>query len=327
MRLDIYLMSSKPKAGQGMNMAFHDALNFAWKVHLVESGFAKRLILASYETERKGVAESLLGFDAKYAALFSNGHKPTKMATSTSVVADEEDDFVKTFKSACEFNSGYGVFYKPNVFNWSPDHPAKSPLFSIPSIKLTPGQTLTPSTVTRISDANVVHLEQEIPVNGSFRIFIFAGIPSRTRKALEDFSTNLEKNGSFLSKYLREDLPTISFFERHNPHSKFFTICVVYASDKNGIDIRTIPRVLRDYRHHIYADDVPDIRVAQVKYAAHHKLGFSPENGGIVVARPDSHVGCFVQLVEGSATVDALNAYFGAFSTKPLQQNYPRCQL
>jgi phenol hydroxylase-like protein/FAD binding domain-containing protein len=310
-----------------MNMAFHDALNFAWKVHLVESGFAKRPILASYEAERKEVAENLLGFDSRYATLFSNSHQPNEGATSTTVIADEENDFVKTFKSACEFTSGYGVLYKPNIFNWSPDHPAKSPLFSIPGVKLTPGRTLTPSTATRISDANVVHLEQEIPVNGSFRIFIFAGMPSRTRKALEDFSANIKKNGSFLSKHLRDDLANMSYFERHNPHSRFFTICVIYASDKNSIDIKTIPRVLRDYHHHIYADDVPDIRVAQVKYAAHHKLGFNPENGGIVVARPDGHIGCCVQLVEGSATVDALNAYFGAFSTKPLQQNSPRCQL
>ena len=55
-------------------MAFHDALNFAWKVHLVESGFAKRPILASYEAERKEVAENLLGFDSRYATLFSNSH-------------------------------------------------------------------------------------------------------------------------------------------------------------------------------------------------------------------------------------------------------------
>src|SRR6195952_4301501 len=60
-----------PKAGQGMNTAFHDAINFAWKMHLVESGFAKRSTLSTYESERKLIAENLLNFDAKYAKLFS----------------------------------------------------------------------------------------------------------------------------------------------------------------------------------------------------------------------------------------------------------------
>ncbi|KAL2222157.1 2-polyprenyl-6-methoxyphenol hydroxylase [Thermoascus aurantiacus ATCC 26904] len=317
-----------PKAGQGMNTAFHDALNFAWKVHLVESGFADRSILTTYESERKQIAENLLNFDAKYAALFSKRPPSADEVGSASTVATgEEDEFVKTFKSSCEFTSGYGVAYDPNIFNWSPDHPAKSPLFNVPGVKLTPGRAFTPSTVTRLSDANFVHLEQEVPANGSFRIFVFAGIPSQTRKAIADFAANLEKERSFLSVYRRPDIADVTYFERHNPHSKLFTICVIYASDKNGVDLQAIPPVLRAYRHHIYADDLPDVRVPNAKYAAHEKLGFDPEKGGVVVTRPDSHVACTVQLVEGSGTVDALNAYFGSFSTKPLGQNPQQSHL
>lgn len=322
------LTLQKPKAGQGMNTAFHDALNFAWKVHLVESGFADRSILTTYESERKQIAENLLDFDAKYAALFSKRPPSADEVGSASTVATgEEDEFVKTFKSSCEFTSGYGVAYDPNIFNWSPGHPAKSPLFNVPGVKLTPGRAFTPSTVTRLSDANFVHLEQEVPANGSFRIFVFAGIPSQTRKAIADFAANLEKERSFLSVYRRPDIADVTYFERHNPHSKLFTICVIYASDKNGVDLQAIPPVLRAYRHHIYADDLPDVRVPNAKYAAHEKLGFDPEKGGVVVTRPDSHVACTVQLVEGSGTVDALNAYFGSFSTKPLGQNPQQSHL
>src|SRR5699024_2422219 len=148
----------KPKAGQGMNTAFHDALNMAWKIHAVESGFANRSILSTYESERKDIAEMLLNFDAKYAALFSK-RRPTAgevgEASHTSVKAGgEEDEFVKTFKSSCEFTSGYGVAYKPNVFNWDASHPAQSPLFNYPGVRLTPGRAFTPSTVTRLADAN-----------------------------------------------------------------------------------------------------------------------------------------------------------------------------
>lgn len=313
-----------PKAGQGMNTAFHDALNLAWKLHAVESGFAKRSILSTYESERKDIAERLLAFDNKYAALFSKRRPTAGEVGSASHMAvssgEEEDDFVKTFKSSCEFTSGYGVAYKANIFNWNEEHPAKSSLFDIPGVRLTPGRAFTPTTVTRLADANVVHLEQEVPANGAFRIFVFAGKQSRTKQAIVDFAANLEKERSFLSVYRRHDVTEVSFFERHFPHSKIFTICLVYADEKNGVDLDAIPQILRDYHHHIYSDNIPDIRVPTAKYAAHEKLGFDPEKGGVVVTRPDSHVACTIQLVEGSGTVDALNAYFGAFSTKPLGQ-------
>ena len=314
-----------------MNTAFHDALNMAWKIHAVETGFAKRSILSTYESERKDVAETLLSFDARYAKLFS-ARRPSAgevgSASHTTVAAGgEEDEFVKTFKSSCEFTSGYGVAYQPNVFNWDSSHPAASPLIGIPGVRLTTGKAFTPAAVTRLADYNKVQLEQEVPVNGSFRIFIFAGTQSKTQKAIADFAANLEKERSFLSVYRRPDIAELSFFEHHNPHSKLFTICLVYAAAKTGVETQEIPKILRDYHHHIYADDIPDIRVPTAKFAAHEKLGFDIEKGGVVVTRPDSHVGCVVQLVEGSGTVDALNSYFNAFSTEQLGQDEGRSRL
>src|ERR1700733_659806 len=114
-----------------MNTAFLDALNLAWKIHHVEAGFADRSLLQTYESERKLIAENLLNFDAKYAALFSQklpAAKDIAAATQsgprngTSVV--EENEFIKTFKESCEFTSGYGVAYNANPLNWSPSHPA-----------------------------------------------------------------------------------------------------------------------------------------------------------------------------------------------------------
>jgi hypothetical protein len=99
------------------------------------------------------------------------------------------------------------VAYQPNIFTWDPSHPAKSALFKIPGVHLTPGRNaplagtscssstklasarrvtvvgvkarpgvrcvhltpgraFTPTTVTRLADANFVELEQEVPANG-----------------------------------------------------------------------------------------------------------------------------------------------------------------
>ncbi|KND92763.1 Phenol 2-monooxygenase [Tolypocladium ophioglossoides CBS 100239] len=313
-----------PKAGQGMNTAFLDALNLAWKIHAVESGFADRDVLKTYESERKSVAESLLDFDNRYAKLFSQ-RRPAPCEVQVAPSHDEEadgfqdNDFIKTFKESCEFTSGYGVSYGANSLNWSPNHPAKSPLMHPRGTKLAPGSIFINSDVTRVVDANVVHLEQEVPLNGSFRIFIFAGNPCVTRQALLDFANGLSGKQSFYAVYMRPDVGMISHHETHNPHSLFFTLCTVLASKRSRIEIsRDVPGVLARYRGHIYADDIWDRRVPNAKAAAHAKMGLDEEKGGVVVVRPDGYVGMVASLVEGSGTIDALNDYFSAFCTKKL---------
>ncbi|TEA10778.1 Phenol hydroxylase [Colletotrichum sidae] len=312
-----------PKAGQGMNTAFLDAQNLAWKIHAVEAGFACRHILRTYESERRDVAETLLDFDNKYAALFS---KRPPAASEVEAASDEHGDngemvneFIRTFKESCEFTSGYGVAYKANALNWSEEHAAKSPLINPAGIHLRSGRLFANADVTRVVDANVVHLEQEVPLNGSFRIFVFAGKPVVTRNALRDFACHLNSKRSFYTAYLRDDIDKVSHHEKHNPHSLFFTLCTIFAASRGSIEItRDVPDVLGRYREHIYADDRWDRRVLDAKAAAHAKMGLDEERGGVVVVRPDGYVGLVVQLVEGGGTVEALNKYFGAFSTKRL---------
>lgn len=315
------LTRRQPKAGQGMNTAFHDALNLSWKIHLVEAGFANRSILQSYESERKRVAEDLLDFDAKFAALFSQ-RRPSAGevgAASDSNTDGEANEFVDVFKSSQEFTSGYGIAYGSNEFNWSPEHSAQSHLFNPKGSTLRTGRVMPQANVTRVVDANEVQLEQEVPFNGSFRIFLFAGEPSTTQRAVSDFAANLQKKKSFYTMYEREDVSDVTYHERHNPHSRFFTICTTFATSRSQVDIlKVLPPVLARYSDHIYTDDIWDSRLPEAKAAAHAKMGLDAKKGGVVIVRPDGHVGCVVNLVEGSGTVDALNNYFGAFSSKPI---------
>ena len=322
-----------PKAGQGMNTAFLDAQNLAWKIHHVESGFANRSILKSYESERKLIAENLLNFDAKYAKLFSTrqpsaGEIGSANAKTAHQQPAEENQFIKAFKEACEFTSGYGVAYNENVFNWSSAHPAKSSLFlseDAKTTKLRTGRILHNATVTRVADANVVHLEQEVPLNGSYRMFLFAGKPDKTKKAVKDLAANMMKRGSFYRTYERADIDSVSYHERHNPHSQFFTWCTIINAKRPQIEIRDLlPPVFARYFDHVYADDIWDQRVPEAKAAAHAKMGLSEEEGSVVVVRPDGYVGCVVKLVEGSGTVDALNQYFSSFCSKKLGGERPQ---
>lgn len=306
-----------------MNTAFLDAQNLAWKIHAVEAGFADRSLLETYEPERKNVAETLLNFDNKYAKLFSQRPPAAVEVAAASAQATNSaqsgNEFINTFKESCEFTSGYGVFYKANALNWSPSHPAQSHVMHPKTTKLVPGRLLINADVTRVVDANVVHLEQEIPLNGSFRLFIFAGKPATTAAALRDLAANLAKKNSFYTTYARRDRALVSHHERHNPHSHFFTVATVFAAPRPDIEIdRDLPPLLARYRDHVYADDRWDRRVPDATACAHAKMGLDQERGGVVVVRPDGYVGVVVALEEGSATVDALNQYFGAFCTKKL---------
>lgn len=315
-----------PKAGQGMNTAFLDAQNLAWKIHHVESGFADRSILKSYESERRQIAESLLNFDAAYAKLFSQRQPSAGEVNSASKLTNTEDhkdnEFIQMFKASCEFTSGYGVAYNSNLFNWSEKHPAQHPLFLSESKGLTrlrTGRILTPATVTRVSDANPVHLEQQIPLNGSWRIYIFAGKHQVTRNAVADLAYGLQKKSSFFSAYMRPDIDQVSYHEKHTPHSHFFTLATIFNANRPDVEIREmLPELLVRYWDHVYADDIWDKRVPDAKAAAHAKMGLSEDEGGVVVVRPDGYVGCVVKLVHGSGTVDALNAYFATFCSKPI---------
>ena len=307
-----------------MNTAFLDALNLAWKLHAVEAGFASRSVLETYEPERKDVAETLLAFDNKYAKLFSQRPPAANEVAAASAGAStgagqEENHFINTFKESCAFTSGYGVSYKPNALNWSAAHPAQSHVVHPASTKLIPGRLFVNADVTRVVDANVVHLEQEIPLNGSFRLFIFAGQPAVSAQALRDLAANMAKKNSFYTAFPHPDPSLISHHERHNPHSPFFTCCTVFAAARPAIEIsRDVPPLLARYRDHVYADDRWDRHVPDARACAHAKMGLDEEKGGVVVVRPDGYVGVVVALEEGSATVDALNAYFGAFCARKL---------
>ena len=323
-----------PKAGQGMNTAFIDAVNLAWKIHHVEQGFADRCVLSTYEGERRAVAEELLAFDSHYARLFStrlpsagevgaaNQHESARKTD-----APEENEFIKAYKASAEFTSGYGVKYHSNVYNWSPDHPVNAG--SVLSVhnggtKLRPGRIFTPATVTRVVDANVRHLEHEIPFNGSFRLYLFAGEPAETAAPLADFCSALKHRRSFLSRYARRDLDADLYHERHNPHSHLFSFCVVFNAKRGEIDIdKLLPEPLIKYRDCVYADDIWDQRVPEAAAAAHAKMGFDPRRGGLVVVRPDGYVSLVLKF-NGAATVDALDQYFGSFAVKHTGTDEPK---
>lgn len=81
-----------------------DMYSLAWKINLVEKKMASAaILLPTYESERKGIAEELLRFDSEYARVFS-GQSPATLIGEEAVVksngngAVDGERFIKIFK-------------------------------------------------------------------------------------------------------------------------------------------------------------------------------------------------------------------------------------
>lgn len=282
-----------------MNYGLLDAHNFAWKLHLVESGLMQPHLLNTYEEERRQAAERLIEFDAAYAGLFSS-HDPSKQAN---------DEFVRILKQNSLLLSGYGVEYHANALTVTSDND----LFVSSLNGLQPGRNFPPANVARVIDAREVSLERDIPFNGSFRVYIFAGEQQPTGKRLIDLAEQLTRGDSTLSQFLGSQ-PDLSYDGRHNPHSKLLTFSLVFNSQRATVELASLPDLFAPYRYHVYSDESRSKKShTEGQGMAHIKMGFDSREGGVVVVRPDGYVGCIVKLKEGRRAAEALDQYFSGF--------------
>lgn len=146
-------------------------------------------------------------------------------------------------------------------------------------LHLVPGQRLLPGRVTRAQDANQVRIQQEIVMNGAFRIHVMAGCLGKTSSKLDRFAKWLESPTSFYNLFRprhgvhssivdgqragKVHLETVS---PHRPDEKlspnpFFTFLTIVATPRYDWEIEDLPWALRRYRDQIYGDDLFDRRV------------------------------------------------------------------
>ncbi|KAI9147254.1 Phenol hydroxylase [Paramyrothecium foliicola] len=290
-----------PKAGQGMNLAFADALNLAWKIHAVESGIAGPKVLDTYEIERKQAATVVIDFDHVYAAMFAKSQVQSKQQ-------GEYSSLVETLMGATGLTTGYGTTYEQNPVNWITKYPESSPLH-LPPGALKSGTPFFTADVTRARDGEVVHLDEQIALDGSFRVYIFAGEPALALPAIEDLTTELKFRGSMLTEYPKRMRVHSTAGRRANPPP--LTTCIIFATESTTFHTELIvPCCLGVRQDHVYVDDQSDPRVAGGKNPAHSKLGLGENAAAVVIVRPDGYVGLVVRLIPGSETGREIHDYF-----------------
>lgn len=298
-----------PKAGQGSNVSMHDSWNLAWKLNFEVRGLAKPCLLETYEQERKKIAHDLIDFDYEHSAAFHHGDSAALVANFAKNVA---------------FISGYGVSYEANVLNVqsSKDHSRGS---------LIPGFLLPPAKVTRFIDSNPVDIQTDIPALGQFRIYFFVHNIHAAMPFLETVCHQHSGNSSYVGRITAAGnasytvqpplaAPHDQFVlpERYTPVSGVFTYSLVTDMNRNDIELRQLPSILRESAFTFYLDDVPD-RDTRKQTCMDKWLDGLDENEVVVLnVRPDGYVGCVRRFMSGSresgmAAVHWMDEYYEQF--------------
>jgi len=323
-----------PKAGQGMNISMLDMHNLCWKINLVEKGMADAAtILPTYELERRDIAQQLIRFDAEYSRIFSGRSPDATQLTDDPLLAGKHkgaavdaQKFIEVFKKNARFTSGVGAVYaKQSALN------AVEQSKAVKGLKLTIGERLTPGKLTRAMDANVVRLQQEVRMNGAFRIHVFAGELGKTSQQLEAFGKHLDSPNSFFNKYRPAQGVSSSIVDgfyvasnhledatkKTHEYNPFFTLLTIIATNYYEWEMDQLPSPFNHYRSQMYGDNIFDKRVMEAGTNApvHKKYGIDTSIGAIVVVRPDGYVGLAVNM--NSEGIQTLEQYFAGFLKAP----------
>jgi len=303
-----------PKSAQGMNTSMHDAWNLCWKLNLAVRGFAKPVLLESYEMERRKIALDLVNFDYEHAIRIAEG-KSAALA--------------ENFKTNVRLISGVGAEYGENAINMTENTPDL-----IGDLK--PGSLLPPGKVRRYIDSNPVDIQLDIPMLGQFRIYVMVWDVNQACIFLDAFCTAIASANSLVSQLSaaasvsytqqpRIPAPEDIYLrpERYTAVSHLFTFALITTMPQDDVEIQNLPALFQDSRWTFYLDDIPRQDTRNMLCTNKWVGGLLPGEVTIANVRPDGYVGSIGQwdLNNDDAGEDAakwLDQYYSRFLQLPM---------
>ncbi len=152
-----------PKAGQGMNVSMQDTFNLGWKLAHVLKGLSGPELLATYSSERKDIAQTLIDFDKEWSHMLS---APVRSESNPGGVDPAEVQ--KYFVQHGRYTAGTASRYRPSVLTGDGRYQQLAAGFPI-------GMRFHSAPVIRLADAKPVHLGHTVKADGRWRLFAFAG--------------------------------------------------------------------------------------------------------------------------------------------------------
>ncbi|KAL2812188.1 pentachlorophenol 4-monooxygenase [Aspergillus granulosus] len=288
-------------AAQGANTSMHDSFNLAWKLNLVSRGLARPSLLATYETERRKIANDLIAFDAGHCAAFEAG----------------EAELARNFDENIRFISGVGAEYEEGLLTRGTTVVSSER----EDRRLRPGALLTPAKVTRYIDANPVDIQLDIPLLGQFRVYFL--LPD-VRSATGFLEAVCETLGSESSSICQASVAARSSYtshprgvssgdayivpERYTSVSDILSLALVTSSKREEFEVADLPTAMQRSRWTVYLDDShADGCIGKWMET------LDKERTGIVIVRPDGYVGALSEwsVNEGKEAASWVEGYFG----------------
>ncbi|KAK4048986.1 hypothetical protein OIO90_005621 [Microbotryomycetes sp. JL221] len=302
-----------PKAGQGMNTSMQDTFNLAWKLGHVITGLAKPELLQTYSDERQVVAKTLIDFDTKFSKLFSG-----KPAQKDDLEGVDLKEFKDVFATGNLFAAGMSINYDDSILVAKNGNLSAVKSQQELATKLPVGQRFFAAQVVNVASATADFLTTRMPTNGAFRLLVFAGKvaePAQMER-LKRLAAYLDGPDSVVSKYTPSHLHRASVVD----------VITIHASDRYAVELFDFPApsIWPAHDPHlaykkIYVDGPSYHRGDGHAYEAY---GINPDEGCIVIVRPDQYVG-MVTAIDDHASLDK---YFAQFLV-PAKQGSPASSL
>ncbi|KAF3384385.1 3-hydroxybenzoate 4-monooxygenase [Penicillium rolfsii] len=263
-----------PKAGQGMNVSLQDGYNIGWKLGEILTGLADPCLLETYVLERKKTALDLINFDRYFSKLFSSGAKTSP--------AEFQEGFIKSGKYTAGLTAKYDV--SPITSTWESTQLASNVVV---------GMRLPSAQVVRFCDSKPLQLMKSLKSDGRWRIMAFVGDLTVTEN-----KAKLSNLGEYLSS---PESPVHRFTPKSQDVDSLIETIVIGYGKRHDVELEEIPEVFypvtgknqtRDL-HKIYYDDESH---NQGHGHAYEYLGINPQQGALIIVRPDQYVSAVLDL-------------------------------
>ncbi|RJE19594.1 hypothetical protein PHISCL_08064 [Aspergillus sclerotialis] len=249
---------------------------------------ADPVILETYDSERRPVAEELMEMDRYLVQAYEQDNN----------ALDAVEEIRRRYSG---FMSGVPITYQPSVLVSGPKECDGDTSFA-KGIKL--GMRLPSFPVIRQADGVCIPLADTLASDGSWRLVAFPGDirQPKTMKRLTDFSEDFSKL-SHLSPVIREGFPLIG-------------TVLVHSSPRLSVNILDLPNVFRPFDEtlgydywRVFADDA---EIDMASGPAYKGYGIQGDRELLVLCRPDQHVAW----IGGMEETAALNCFFEGFAEK-----------
>ena len=263
----------------------------------VIGGRSSPIILRTYSDERRSVAEELIDFDRKLAAMFS---APPKVPGSAAGQGVDPAEFQKYFARQLRFTAGMETRYGRSILTGESTHQHLA-------AGLTIGARFHSAPVIRLADAKPVHLGHAARADGRWRLYAFADAerpdaPSSRLRALCEFLAGSDRS------------PVRNYTPPGADADSTIDVRAVFQQGHRELAIEAMPSLLlpakgryglRDYEK-IYCPDPKSGDIFDLR-------GVNRKEGCIVLVRPDQYVAHVLPL----AAFAELGAFFDGFMLAP----------